>query len=78
MFENPKENDDFLDLNFSYGFYIITVGRGHEFDLLIKYQVHRTISHRVMSSGSFEKWPSWIPDTQATLPFVVGKIQYFG
>ena len=49
-----SKNRDFLDLNFLYGFYIITVGRGHEFDLLIKHQVHRTISHRVMSSGSLK------------------------
>ena len=50
MFENPIENGDFLDLNFSYGFYIITVGRGHVCDLLTKYEVHPPISHRVRGS----------------------------
>ena len=49
-----QKNADFLDLNFSYGFYIITVGRGHVCDLLTKYEVNPPISHRVRVSWSSE------------------------
>ena len=70
------KNGKFIHLNSCYDLHLVTIDRGHVFDLLTKYEVHTVISQRDMGSESLDINCSDSPVSMSTLPFETHQIDY--